>query len=126
MTKRSVVIRKTHRWQPNIKRKIQLQASNRPRFSGFISPVFVVLACTAFSGLLYIYSINQTAVKGIEMRRVEQEIANQKKTNEALKIKEAELKSLYRIEQQSKELNMVDCPDVKYIEENSSVAYGTE
>ena len=94
--------------------------------SGFISPVFVVLACTAFSGLLYIYSINQTAVKGIEMRRVEQEIANQKKTNEALKIKEAELKSLYRIEQQSKELNMVDCPDVKYIEENSSVAYGTE
>lgn len=123
MTKRTVVIRKNCRWQPNIKRKIQFKTASNPRFSGFISPVFVVLACTAFSGLLYIYCVNQTAVKGIEIRRVEQEISSQKKNNEALKIREAELKSLYHIEQQSKELDMVDCPNAKYLEENSSVAY---
>jgi cell division protein FtsL len=87
--------------------------------------VFIVLACTVFSGLFYIYSVNQTAVKGIQIRNAEKEIANQQKDNETLKIKEAELKSLYHIEEQSKQLNMFDSANVKYVEENPSVAYGS-
>ena len=94
--------------------------------AGFISPVFIVLACTAFSGLFYIYSVNQTAIKGIAIRNAEQEISRKQKDNEALKIKEAELKSLYNIEQTSKQLNMVDAANVKYIEESPSVAYGSK
>lgn len=127
MMKRTVVIRRrSFNWQPNIKRKIQQSQIAAPKMhlAGFISPVFVVLACTAFSGLFYIYSVNQTAVKGIEIRRAEQEIATQQKNNEALKIREAELKSLYHIEEQSKQLNMVDSANVKYLEETPSVAYG--
>ncbi|EKD46597.1 MAG: hypothetical protein ACD_67C00154G0001 [uncultured bacterium] len=97
--------------------------ANKNNAAGFISPVFVVLACTAFSGLFYIYSVNQTAVKGIAIRNAEKEISQQKKNNESLKIKEAELKSLYRIEETSKQLNMAPVVSVKYIEEVPLVAY---
>ena len=127
MMNRTVVIRRqSFGWQPNIKRKIQQPRFAAPKLhlAGFISPVFVVLACTAFAGLFYVYSVNQTAVKGIEIRRAEQEVANQQKNNELLKIKEAELKSLYQIEEKSKQLNMVDSANVKYLEEMPSVAYG--
>ena len=59
-----------------------------------------------------------------EIRRAEQEVANEQKNNEFLKIKEAELKSLYHIEEESKQLDMVDSANIKYLEETPSVAYG--
>jgi len=127
MMKRTVVIRRRSlNWQPNTKRKIQLQpiAALKSHSAGFISPVFIVLACAVFSGLFYIYSVNQTAVKGIEIRNAEKDIAQQQKNNESLKIKEAELKSLYHIEEESKQLNMINAANVKYLEESPSVAYG--
>ncbi|KKP95354.1 MAG: hypothetical protein US25_C0071G0004 [Candidatus Moranbacteria bacterium GW2011_GWE1_36_7] len=126
MTKRTVVIRKkTYCWQPKTKRKTeQVILAPKNHSAGFISPVFVVLACTLFSGLFYIYSVNQTAVKGIAIRSAEQEIVKQKKENEILKIREAELKSLYNIEESSKQLNMAQSANIKYLEESPSVAYG--
>ena len=129
MTNRTVVIRRqSFGWQPNIKRKLQIQtprmAVSKLHLAGFISPVFIVLACAAFAGLFYIYSVNQTAVKGIEIRRAEQEVAAEQRNNELLKIKEAELKSLYHIEEESKQLDMVDSANIKYLEETPSVAYG--
>jgi hypothetical protein len=124
MIKRTVVIkRKSFCWQPKIKRKIQPLAMVKSQSAGFINPVFIVFACTVFSGLFYIYSVNQTAVKGIQIRNVEKEVANKQKDNETLKIKEAELKSLYNIEEQSKYLNMIDSSNVKYIKENTTVAF---
>jgi cell division protein FtsL len=128
MTNRTVVIRRrSFGWQPNTKRKIKIKpvAAIRSHAAGYISPVFIVLACALFSGLFYIYSVNQTAVKGIEIRKAEKEIAQQQQNNETLKIKEAELKSLYHIEEQSKQLNMAPAANVKYIEESPSVAFGT-
>jgi hypothetical protein len=126
MMKRTVVIRNNSwHWQSNKKRNTLPMVASKSHTAGFISPVFVVLLCTAFSGLFYIYSVNQTAVKGIAIRAAEKEIANQEKNNESLKIKEAELKSLYRIENSSKQLNMVEASSVKYLEESPSVAYGT-
>lgn len=110
--------------QPNIKRKNNLiEKTPRLNTAGFISPVFVVLSCMAFSGLFYMYSVNQTAVKGLAIRNAEREIVQQKKDNESLKIKEAELKSLYRIEESSRQLEMIDSTNVKYLEENPAVAF---
>lgn len=126
MTKRTIVIRK-HSWlkKSNIKRNTMPISAPGKRAAGFINPVLVVLACSAFSGLFYIYSVNQTAVKGIAIRNAEKQIQQQKKNNESLKIKEAELKSLYRIEDASRQLNMVNAESVKYLEEIPAVAYNT-
>jgi len=128
MIKRTVVIRKnSYLRQPNTKRNIELKKPTpKVNAAGFISPVFIVLACTAFSGLFYIYSVNQTAVKGLAIRNAEKEILTQQKNNESLKIKEAELKSLYHIEDSSRGLNMVDATNVKYLEESPSVAFNSQ
>lgn len=125
MIKRTVVIRRnSYLRQPNTKRNLELKKPIQSvNAAGFISPVFIVLACTAFSGLFYIYSVNQTAVKGLAIRNAEKEILQQQKNNESLKIKEAELKSLYRIEDSSRSLNMVDASNVKYLEESPAVAF---
>ena len=127
MTKRTVVIRKKSSYvQPKTKRNIPIQLPKMSNAAGFISPVFVVLACTVFSGLFYVYSINQTAVKGIAVRSAEKEIADRKKENESLKIKEAELKSLYRIEQATRQMDMADVQQINYLEENPSVAFASQ
>lgn len=124
MTKRTIVIRRQScQWQPKTKRNIKLIPEKRIHPAGFINPVVVVLVSTAFAGLFYVYSINQTAIKGIAIRNAEKEITERKKENESLKIKEAELKSLYRIEEVSKQLEMVGASSVKYIEETPAVAF---
>lgn len=110
--------------RPNIKRNKNLNTKTvKVNAAGFISPVFVVLSCMAFSGLFYMYSVNQTAVKGLAIRNAEKEIVQQQKENESLKIKEAELKSLYRIEESSRQLEMIDSTNVKYLEESPAVAF---
>jgi cell division protein FtsL len=125
MNNRTIVIRKTScNWQANTKRKTMPIVAQKTHVAGFINPVLVVLACTAFSGLFYIYSVNQTAIKGIAIRDAEKEISQQEKSNEALKIKEAELKSLYYIEETSKQLNMAPVASIKYLEETPMVAFG--
>ncbi len=126
MTKRTVVIRsRASSWQPNIKRKIKPTIQLSQSTAGFINPVFVVLICAVFSGVFYVYCINQTATKGIAIGRVEKEIAKEKAENESLRIRQAQVKSLYRIEELSKDLNMVSAQNVIYLEESPAVAYAT-
>lgn len=120
MINRTVVIRKKScSWQPKIKTN---NNTKKVRPAGFINPVFVVCGCAVFAGFLYLYSINQTAVKGLKIRQIEKEIAQMQTVNENLKIKEAGLKSLYHIEESSKNLNMSGLKAVEYIEENGPVA----
>ncbi len=124
MTRRTVVIRKkSFCWQLNTKRKTQVIARPRKNVAGFINPVFVVLACTVFSGVFYVYCINQTATKGITIQQAEKAIAQKRNENDSLRIREAEVKSLYHIEDQSKNMNMVAAQNVVYLEETPTVAY---
>lgn len=127
MTKRTIVISRRNGGSRLKTKRNTYKTSNKAIVSsnaGFAKPVFVVLACAVFVALAYIYSINHNAVKGYRIKNIEREIAELKKDNEMLKIKEAQLKSLYRTEQSARDLNMSDLSDVIYIEENPSVAYG--
>ncbi|MFA6184043.1 MAG: hypothetical protein WC682_02985 [Parcubacteria group bacterium] len=72
-----------------------------------------LLVCGAYLGI-----INTTAVKGYEVRKVEQRIEDLKKENEQLKIQEAELNSFYNIKDNIGNLNMVEVKDVTYIDDN--------
>ena len=89
---------------------------------GSISISFVVVLFIALAGIIYIYSINSSAVKGYKIRQAENEIKDLKKESEQLRIKEAELKSLYHIEEASKKMNMDALKDVSFIDEASPVA----
>lgn len=126
MTKRTIIVRKQNcSWQHKTKRKqITSLPGKEKHNAGFISPVFVVAFFGFLAGMFYLYSINQSAVRGFQVKQVEKEIAEIKKGNEKLRIKEAELKSLYHIEQSTKDLNMSALGNVNYIEEGETVAFG--
>ena len=106
-------------WQQNTKRKTNTEKIN---VKGFINSTVLIVALLFVSAAVYLYSINSSASKGYQMRQVEKDINSLKKENENLKIKEAELKSLYHIEESSKNLNMGDLKNVSYIEETGPVA----
>lgn len=106
-------------WQRVTKRKTNIENKN---IKGFINPTILTVALLAVCGAIYVYSINSSAVKGYQVRQVEKEIQDLKKQNEDLKVREAELKSLYHVEESSKNMNMGDLKNISYIEESGPVA----
>jgi cell division protein FtsL len=76
--------------------------------------ILVVLICAA--GIFYIYEVNRLAVRGYQVGDLEEKIKDLKEENERIKIKAAEIKSMYRIEEDTKGLNMVAPQDVSYIQ----------
>lgn len=100
------------------------KGSARTELSGSVH-MFVVAILTAVfvSGGCYLYSVNQSAVQGYHMRTLEKEINTLKQKNAELRIAEADLRSLHRIEEVSiQELQMQKLENVKYIEERGPVA----
>lgn len=80
----------------------------------------VVLVCA--TGVFYIFEVNNLATKGYEIDKLEKQLNNLQKENERLQIEAAELKSMYRIEEKTKELNMVVPKDVSYMNLPGDVA----
>ncbi len=122
MKRRSVILRNCNFSQGSQIRRAKIKTKQRVTTSGFASPVVVAVVFAVLAFLAYIYSINQSAVKGFEIKAIEKEIAKIEEENEALKIKEAELKSLYKIEQFSQDLNMVEATEVVFLDETESLA----
>lgn len=83
---------------------------------------FCILSAVIVSSAFYLYITNKVAVSGYTIRGVEKEIAQLKQDNNQLRIQEAELKSMYRIEESGKRLNMFEPTQVSYIEDSSSIA----
>lgn len=106
-------------WQRVAKRKTNIEKKN---IKGFVNSTVLIVALLIVCGAVYLYSINSSAVKGYQVRQVEKEIQDLKKQNEDLKIREAELKSLYHVEESSKNMNMGDLKNISYIEETGPVA----
>lgn len=70
----------------------------------------------------YLYSVNRSAVQGYHMRTLEKEIGKLKQDNANLKIAEADLRSLYRIETAQEDLHMQKVEAAVYLEERGPVA----
>jgi len=131
MTYKNIVAkRKRFHWQPSRRFHGKSFAGGKTKINkkrnknlGSINLSFVIVFFLALAGMIYLYSINSSAVKGHKIRKAETEIGELKKEHEKLMIKEAELKSLYHIEEASKELDMDELNDISYIEEISPVAF---
>ncbi len=85
-----------------------------------LSFVLVTLICAA--GVFYIFEVNNLATKGYEIRDLETKLNGLRKENETFRIQAAELKSMYKIEEKTKELNMVVPEDVSYLNLPGDVA----
>lgn len=84
--------------------------------------ILLVLLVVFVAGGGYLYSVNRSAVQGYHMRTLEKEIDKLKQNNAELKITEADLRSLYRIEASGEALDMEKLENVIYLEERGPVA----
>ena len=82
---------------------------------GRVTLSFLLVALVCAAGVFYIFEVNNLATKGYEIRNLENQLSKLKKENENLRIQEAELKSMYKIEEKTRELNMVVPKDVSYL-----------
>ncbi len=116
MTKNKIVATgKYCRWQRETKTKNKI-------LTGSINLSLMAVISIFLSGLFYLYSINSNAVKGYQIRCVEKKLAQEEEKNEQLRIREAELNSLYRLKQESERMNMSELREVVYIEESGPIA----
>lgn len=76
----------------------------------------------AVSILSYLCAVNSLAAKGGEVRSVEQAIGQVRHDFEKMKIREAELRSLYRIRETAGSLQRIEPAEVGYVQEKGAVA----
>lgn len=114
---RIVAMRNHYQWQ----RKKQ-KSKNKIKIAGSINIGFAVAIFVFISGSFYLYSVNNNAVKGHQIRCAEKEWEELKKENEQLQIQKAELGSLYRIKEESEKLNMSEPEKIVYIKESGPMA----
>ncbi|MFZ2187924.1 MAG: hypothetical protein WAV46_04865 [Candidatus Moraniibacteriota bacterium] len=93
----------------------ELSGSAHILLLGVLLVVFVI-------GGGYLYSVNRSAVQGYHMRTLEKEIDQLKQDNANLKIAEADLRSLYRIETAEEDLHMQKVDATVSLEEHGPVA----
>jgi cell division protein FtsL len=94
---------------------------NQPKIGRVTLSFFlVVLVCA--TGVFYIFEVNNMATKGYEIDKLEKQLNDLKKENERLQIEAAELKSMYKIEEKTKELNMIAPKGVSYLSLPGDVA----
>lgn len=100
-------------------RKKSLNA--RPKM-GRVTLSFILVTLVCAAGVFYIFEVNNLATKGYEIRNLENQLNKSQKENETLRIQAAELKSLNKIEEKTKDLNMVAPKDVSYLNLPGDVA----
>jgi hypothetical protein len=81
-----------------------------------------LMVCIFVLGGMYLYTTNRIAVQGYTIGEREKQLALLKRDNNQLRIEEAELKSLYRIEEAGKRLNMFEPTQIHYVDESNTLA----
>ena len=95
---------------------------NRPKKVSRLTSVFMLVVIISVAGIVYIMQVNKLATMGYEMKIKESKIEDLKKTNEDLKIRAAELKSMHNLEVDKDRMNMKKPEEITYIEVDDAVA----
>lgn len=83
---------------------------------------FSTICLLLLGGFFYLYQVNDLAIKGFKIKEAENRIKDLGEAGKKLKIKETELRSMYTIEKETRDLNLVNSSGVSYIEINGPVA----
>jgi len=97
-------------------------AKTKPAKTGRITWTFLLVSLICAAGVFYIFEVNNAAMQGYKIQNLEKQAQDLKDNNEKLKIKEAELRSMYNIEEKTKDLNMTAPKDVSYLTLPGNVA----
>jgi len=100
-------------------------SKNKKKYYGFARLKIAIIGFGLMLCVSYLCVINTGAVKGYEIKKVEQKIAQLKKENRQLQIEEAELNSFYNIKKEVGGLDMVEVKDIVYVSDDDQiVAFG--
>lgn len=83
--------------------------------------VVLVLVCI-FSGVFYLYEVNDLAAKGYELKELQSKVASLQEANKKGVIKKVELMSMYNIEKATQNSNLVSLNNATYLELNGPMA----
>ncbi|PID52780.1 MAG: hypothetical protein CR972_00290 [Candidatus Moraniibacteriota bacterium] len=100
----------------------QLNRRKHVTAQGFGSVGFFLFVCVILTGVLYLFSTNDIAIKGDEIYDIEQEINRLSRENEQLVIQEAQLRSLENVENTVKNGGMEEVSDPIYVDREMYVA----
>lgn len=85
--------------------------------AGFLMIFFVI-----FMSAFYLFQVNNLAIKGYEVKDLENKISDLKKNNKEMRIREMELRSMYAIETAAKDFNLLDSNNATYLEIDGPIA----
>lgn len=88
----------------------------------FMALLIFVLGALLLGGLIYLFQVNDLATKGFEVKDVENRIDKLQEERKSLRLKETELKSMYNLEKEVKDLDLVNCSNVSYVEKDGPLA----
>lgn len=100
-------------------KKISLKGSAK---MSVITLTFLVISLFVLSGFFYLYQVNDLATKGFEIRDAENKIKELEEESKKLKIRETELRSMYTIEKETQDLNLINSTNISYVEINGPIA----
>ena len=100
----------------------QLNRRKHVTAQGFGSVGVLLCACTVLTGVLYLFSTNDIAIKGDEIYDIEKEIQRLSRENEQLVIQEAQLRSLENVESIVEEKGMQEVTEPVYVDRETYVA----
>lgn len=89
---------------------------------GLASAGFLMIFLVIFSSAFYLFQVNDLAVKGYDIKELENKISELEKENKQMQIHEMELRSMYVIEKSAQDFNLVSPVNVSYVEVNNTVA----
>jgi cell division protein FtsL len=95
---------------------------SRPKKLGRITMTILLGTLLCGAGFLYIVQVNKLAMMGFEIKRLEKDKQQLEQENERLKIQSAELKSIYNLETNKQQMQMLAPSQVSYIEVEHPVA----
>ncbi|MCX6740529.1 MAG: hypothetical protein NTZ49_04860 [Candidatus Parcubacteria bacterium] len=73
-------------------------------------------------GIFYLWQINSLATKGYQIKELEEKVSDLKDNNKKLQVQITELRSVSRINEEVKRLNMQEVARIEYLSANGSVA----
>lgn len=82
----------------------------------------ILILAVMLAGAFYLYQVNNLATKGYEIKEVESQIQKLQTDSQKLKIRETELRSMYNLEKETQNLDLVNPTSVSYLELNGPVA----
>ncbi|MEI7425947.1 MAG: hypothetical protein WCK16_03440 [Candidatus Moraniibacteriota bacterium] len=85
--------------------------------AGFLMTFFII-----FTSAFYLFQVNDLAVKGYDIRDLENKISELEKENKQMQVHEMELRSMYVIEKSVQSFNLVSPVNVTYLDISNTVA----